>query len=222
MLINKLAKTVAYKDKVYEEIKSAIIADKLTSEGPLNERLLAETLGISRTPVREALQMLEHEGWVKTEPWKGTYVLDITEQDIEEVFQLRMTLEPLVIELIIQTLKDEHCRNLDEFFRIQTKFSEEMNADDFIKTDRDFHMYLAELTGNRRLIQILSNLSDMMRRLGIKAIKSKIRYEETLQEHAKLIKELKRRDLSKARQATIYHILRTKENVYLHFKNNNK
>lgn len=217
MNINKLSKAVSYKEKVYNEIKSAIITQRLKPGEQLNERVLAEKLGISRTPVREALQMLEKEGWVRTEPWKGTYVLDITEQDIEEVFQLRMALETLVIDLIIQRISEEHIDKLEEFLQKQTEYCDESKADEFIKVDRDFHMYLAYLTGNKRLIQILNNLSDMMRRLGIRAIKTEERYIETLQEHASIIKGIKARNLSNARQAMMYHILRTKENVYKHW-----
>lgn len=218
MRLRKLDRAVSYKEKVYEEIKSAIIAERLKPGQQLNERKLAEELGISRTPVREAIQMLESEGWVKTEPWKGTYVLDITEQDIEEVFQLRMSLETLVIELIIQKIDQKEINRLDEFVKQQVDYCKEYRADEFIRTDRDFHMYLADLTGNRRLIQILNNLSDMMRRLGIKAIKTQERYKETIEEHKNIVKGLKEKNLLKAKEAMMHHVLKTKENVYKHWK----
>lgn len=214
MVLNKLEKATSYKEGVYNELKQAIIGQRLRPEEQLNERNLAEKLGISRTPVREALHMLEKEGWVITEPWKGTYVLDLTEEDIEEVFQLRMALEPLVIELITERLSKENLERLDELYAEQTKYQQCFDADAFISTDRHFHMYLTDLTKNKRLIQILNNLSDMMQRLGIQAVAHQARYQETLDEHARIIAELKKRNLIKARQAMIYHVLRTKEHVY--------
>lgn len=217
-MINKVEKTVSYKDRVYKEIKSAIISQRLKAGEQLNERMLAEQMGISRTPVREALSMLENEGWILTEPWKGTFVLDLTLQDVEEVFQMRMVLEPLVVELIIPKLDEKICGAMQDILNEQQKHMQELNADEFIRVDRDFHMFLCDLTGNKRLIQVLGNLSDMLQRLGIKAISQEARYKEVLDEHAKIINALLDNDPVKAKQAMLYHILRTKEYVYKHWE----
>ncbi|MEN6411324.1 MAG: GntR family transcriptional regulator [Veillonellales bacterium] len=219
MEITQVAKAVSYKEKIYEEIKTAIINRVLKPGEQLNERILADKLGISRTPLREAFKRLETEGWVVTEAWKGTYVTEITAEDIEEVSQLRMTLEVMVIELIIQKITPGQLLKIKELHQNQAQLGDEFKAGDFIELDRNFHMYLAELTGNKRLIQILANLSDMMRRLGITAIQTAKRYRETLQEHAGIITALEAKDLVKAKQAVLFHVLNTQKNIYKHWEN---
>jgi Transcriptional regulators len=219
MGLTKLARAISCKEQVYEKLKTAIINQVLKPGERLNERILAENLGISRTPLREALHRLESEGWIFTKPWKGTYVSNITEQDIEEVFQLRGTLEIMVIELITQQMNPEQLLRIDEIHQMQIRLGDEFKAGEFIEIDKSFHMYLAELTGNKRLIQILGNLSDMMQRLGITAIQTNERYRETLQEHTSIIDSLKTKDIIKAKQDMLYHVLKTRKTVYRHWKN---
>lgn len=221
MGITQVAKTVSYKEKIYEEIKTAIINQVLKPGEQLNERALAEKLGISRTPLREAFKRLETEGWVVTEARRGTYVTEITEQDIEEVFQLRMALEVMVIELIIQKIAPGQLLNMKKIHQNQAKLGDECKAGDFIEQDRKFHLYLAELTGNKKLLQILANLSDMMRRLGVAALHTAERYQETLQEHSGIIEALEMQDLAKAKQAVLSHVLNTQKAAYRHWRDQN-
>lgn len=219
MVLNQLEKAVSYKEKVYDELKSAIIALRLKPGEALNERSLADTLGISRTPVREALQRLENEGLVVTEPWKGTRVKEITAEDIEEVFQLRLALEPLAVELAIHNMSDGDDAVIEQLHNEQRRHWENYDADEFIKADMKLHTFLVNLSGNKRLIQIIGNLIDSMRRLGISAIQTEERCRETMEEHSALIKALKERDLPQARQAMTYHVLRTRATVYRLLKN---
>lgn len=218
MQLNALDKAVSYKDKVYQEIKRAIINQELEPGKPLNERVLAEELGISRTPVREALRLLENEGWVRTEPWKGTYIINLTQEDIEEVFQLRMVLEVMVIEMVVVQIDDDTLAKIDEFYHIQSKLGEEFKAYEFIEFDRNFHMYLAERAGNRRTVQIMKNLNDIMCWIGVKAVQTKKRYRQSLDEHEAIIKALKARDAVGAKQAMMHHMNMTRDAVYQHWK----
>ena len=168
--MEKIEKAVTYKDKVYREIKGAIIAQKIISGEVLNERKLAEELGISRTPVREALQMLVNDGWLSVEPWKGAYVNPITEKVLTEVFQVRLALENLAIELIVDKISDEELDTISEIIVKQEKLKENYQADEFIRVDREFHMVIAGITENKILIDMLNNLSDMIRRIGVQAV----------------------------------------------------
>lgn len=218
MRVNKVEKAVSYKDRVYSELKDAIIAHRLKPGEAINERMLAEEMGISRTPVREALQMLEKEGWILTEPWKGTYVLDMTEQDIQEVFNLRMVLEPLVLELIINKMDEKNGRIISDILQKQVESWKESGAQEFINIDRNFHMSLANLTGSKRLIQILSDLSDMMRRLGIEVMAQAGRHQEVLNEHMKVIEALLAKNLPAAKKAMLNHLEKTQDTFYKHRK----
>jgi len=216
--MEKIEKVVTYKDKVYKEIKAAIIAQKIKPCEILNERKLAEELGISRTPVREALQMLVNDGWVSVEPWKGAYVNPITEQVLTEVFQVRLALESLAMELIVEKISIEELDTISEILVKQEKLKENYQADEFIKVDREFHMVLAGITNNKILIDMLNNLSDMIRRIGVQAVQDVNRYMETLDEHYNILNALKEKNKAGSVYAMQQHILLTKENVFNRFK----
>lgn len=214
MGLPKVAKAASFKEQIYQKLKTAIINQVLQPGEQIHERMLAESLGISRTPLREALHRLESEGWIVTEAWKGTYVSPITEQDIKDIFQLREMLEIKVIELIVQQITSEQLRKLDEFHQMQIRLDDKCKVGEFIEIDRKFHMYLAELTGNKRLVQILDNLSDMIRRLGVASIHTNERYREILQEHTNIINSLKTNDPIKAKEGMLDHVLKTGNTIY--------
>jgi len=216
--MEKIEKAVSYKDKVYKEIKSAIISQKIKSGEILNERKLAEELGISRTPVREALQMLVNDGWVIVEPWKGAYMNPITEKGLIEVFQVRLALEVLAIELIMDKISEQDIRTLTNILLKQEKLQENYQADEFIIVDREFHMVIAQMTDNKILIDVLNNLSDMIRRIGVQAVQDVNRFIETLDEHSHILIALKERNKEKAVEAMKEHILLTRENVFKRFE----
>lgn len=216
--MEKIEKAVSYKNKVYRELKTAIISQKIKSGELLNERKLADELGISRTPVREALQMLVNDGWVIVEPWKGAYVSPINEKVLTEVFQVRLALESLAIEIIADSIDGRHLESLSNILKKQEKLKENYQADDFIKVDREFHMAIAHITENKILIDMLNNLSDMIRRIGVQAVQDVNRYIETLDEHTSILNALKKKNKGEAIKAIREHILITKDNVLKRFQ----
>ncbi|MFT9846342.1 GntR family transcriptional regulator [Aneurinibacillus sp. REN35] len=211
MPFSKIEQPQSFKQHAYEKIKNAIIDHQILPGEPLFERNLSESLGISRTPIREAIQLLELEGWVQSIPRKGTFVCNISRQDVEEVLQLRKANEALVMELLIPTITEEKMEDIDRIYGHQSV--EKENNQRFISIDKDFHIYLAELSGNRRLAQYMQTLSDQMRWFGIQALNLPDRAEQTLHEHAVIIEGIKNRDVEQAKQAVIEHIDRTREAV---------
>ncbi|MET3504670.1 GntR family transcriptional regulator [Halalkalibacter oceani] len=209
--MRKINKFVSYTDQVYKELKSNILLGKISTGTFLQERTIAEKLGVSRTPVREALKRLEVEGWVETIPWKGVIVKEIEEQDVIEVFQCRLANEIFMIKLITPNLTDEQIKDLQDIFLKMKVAQQEGKGDELIDEDREFHMYLAKLTNNSRLIQFLDNLSDQILRLGVKAITKEFRSDEALSEHEKLLEALERRSVEAAVQAMEEHINQTHE-----------
>ncbi|MFY0542907.1 GntR family transcriptional regulator [Brevibacillus sp. H7] len=208
---SKIEQGQSLKETVYEEIKNAIINHSIPPGAPLYERYLSESLGVSRTPVREAIQLLEREGWVYSVPRKGTFVCNISLQNAEEVLQLRKAIESLTMELLIPIITDEQIEKLEQIYGLQS--SKKENNKEFISIDKDFHHALAELSGNRRLVQLMQTLSDQMRWIGIRAVLLPGRTEQTLQEHLAILEGLKRRDLEQAKQAVLAHIEHTRNAV---------
>jgi DNA-binding GntR family transcriptional regulator len=204
-------KTISLKQQTFESIKNAIINQTILPGQILYERQLSEMLGISRTPVRESIPLLEMEGWVKSVPRKGTFVSNISEKDVEEVIQLRRANESLVVELLIPTISDSEIENIEKMYGVQAQLKQNINQ--FIMTDKDFHIYLAELSGNQRLANLMKTLSDQLRWFGVRALNTPNRNEQTLNEHAAIIDSIKNRDVERAKKAVVNHINHTQEAI---------
>lgn len=212
--MTKIDKVVSYKQKVYERLKEDIITGKIHQGEVLNERKLSDTLGISRTPIREALQVLEAEGWVIVEPWKGIYVKKFTNEDMENVLNVRRSLEVLAVESTIHNLKDYDIKRLEAILEEQAGLREKYDADLFISIDRKFHELISELANNSVLTSMLNIISDKVRCLGIKALHTHERYIETLKEHTAILEAIKNREVDVAKKAMEYHMIQTSKTVY--------
>jgi uncharacterized HTH-type transcriptional regulator ydhC len=197
---------------VYQKIKSAILNEMYEPNQILNERKLAEEFQISRTPVREALKILEGEGWVKIIPWKGAIVNQITQKEIDEIFQIRLIIEPAIIELLQNKIDYKKRIYLDRLYENQKKSE---SKKEFILADRVFHMTFVEWTENLQLIEMVKDLNDRIYMVGHKAINSKDskREKESLEEHYKIIQALKNNDIMLAKNFMIAHIIETKNNI---------
>lgn len=209
---NTILKFSPYKEKIYEDLKNAIIKNVFKPNEVLNERKIAERLGISRTPVRDAIKLLEFEGWVNTIPWKGTYVSDLQKKDVKEVIQLRRALECLAIELI-ENILEEDVNNLNAILDRMTEYAKNNELDKYMIEDRMFHLYLANLSGNSRLIQIFSNLSDHIYRLGIRAILLEGRTLQSTEEHMLILNALAIGDIETAKKYVTYHLENTEKAI---------
>lgn len=216
--MGEMEKSVAYKEKVFDRIKQGIIAQEYPAGYLLNERKLAKELDVSRTPVREAIQMLEREGWVEVIPWRGAMVQPVIISDIEETFQLRMAIEPLIIDLILDKMGEEELQKIEEIWEEQARLAEAKEAELFILRDQDFHLFLASLTKNRRLQLIMGQLRDTHLRMGVEAIQQETRFEGTLEEHRGIIDALKAKQYLKARQAMLDHLLATQRSMIRHIE----
>ena len=196
----------------YQKIKAAILNEMYEPNQILNERKLAEEFQISRTPVREALKILEGEGWVKIIPWKGAIVNQITQKEIDEIFQIRLIIEHAIIELLQNKIDYKKRAYLDKLYENQKKTK---TKKEFILADREFHMTFAEWTENLQLIEMVKGLNDRIYMVGHKAINSKDskREEESLEEHYKIIQALKNNDIMLAKNFMIAHVIETKNNI---------
>ncbi|MEX6494407.1 GntR family transcriptional regulator [Fusobacterium animalis] len=196
----------------YQKIKAAILNEIYEPNQILNERKLAEEFQISRTPVREALKILEGEGWVKIVPWKGAIVNQITQKEIDEIFQIRLIIEPAIIELLQNKIDYKKRAYLDKLYENQKRTK---TKKEFILADREFHMTFAEWTENLQLIEMIKGLNDRIYMVGHKAINSKDskREEESLEEHYRIIQALKNNDIMMAKNFMIAHVIETKNNT---------
>ncbi|RLL41137.1 GntR family transcriptional regulator [Oceanobacillus piezotolerans] len=176
------------KSQAVESIRNAIIQGVLKNDEMITEKLVKEKFGISRTPFREAIQLLEAQGWVYTVPYTGTYVKPITMTDIDEVFEMRSIIESSIVRFL-----QERKISIDELKLVMKNMEDRMEdfSDyEFMQEDQAFHYKLYELTNNKRLISVYNQVSDMMLRIGVNVLYKKERRLEVIKEHNDIVKGL--------------------------------
>jgi DNA-binding GntR family transcriptional regulator len=206
------------KEMAFEAIKDAILSNKLEPGRIYNEQGLAKQLGISKTPVREALLDLSARGFVRFLPRKGVMINVLTEEDIHDLYEFRNALETAIVRHITPLLT---LNQMEEIERIHRKESEAIGRDDrrgYLRIDREFHLYLASLSRNRYMVTALENIRDLVDWMGSKALLRKERMMEVQDEHALIIERLRERDTEGAASMMERHIQITKENVLRNYQ----
>jgi DNA-binding GntR family transcriptional regulator len=143
-------KPVSLRDQVFNAIQNAIVEGHLRPGDHIREQELTKSLKVSRTPVREALALLDREGLVRLEPNRGWFVQEFDERDVREIFIMRTTLENLGAELIVPLLEPKHITHLEALIQKQIEAVEQHQQTGAL--DLEFHCYLMKTTGNRRLL----------------------------------------------------------------------
>ena len=201
------------RDVVFNTLRHAILKGELEPGERLMEIALAQKLGVSRTPIREAIRKLELEGLVVMVPRKGAEVADITEKDLRDVLEVRTALEELSIELAMKNMNDDDYKQLIEANKLFAKDSE---GDDLIKiaeADVAFHELIYMATGNKRLIQMINNLREQMYRYRLEYIKDKSTHARLVDEHNRIIDAMVKNDVAAAKAAIKLHVENQEENI---------
>ena len=209
-----LEKQLSYKERVYKEIKNGILTGQYPPGSVMNERKLSAELGISRTPIREALQMLARDGWLQMEIYKGAVVREFDPHSMWELTRVRCALELSAIEDAVRNLTDADLLKLRQIQEKQQALLSHYNPDEFISLDRAFHSYIYQLSHNKELIKLVSNYYDMFRFLGMQALgKTEQRRATTIAEHLAILEAMERRDPEGAIQAMKAHMDETANNI---------
>ncbi|MCD7715578.1 MAG: GntR family transcriptional regulator [Lachnospiraceae bacterium] len=201
------------RDVVFQTLRQAILRGEIRPGERLMEIHLAQKLGVSRTPVREAIRMLELEGLVTTIPRRGAVVADITVSDMEDVLEVRLALEELAVQIVCKKLTREQ---LDELKGLAAGFGRTLDGNDVgacAQADMAFHEAIYNATGNKRLVQILNNLREQMYRYRMEYLKDRSSHQVLAEEHAEILQALEDRDEQKALEATRRHIARQREHI---------
>ncbi|MDO4615997.1 MAG: GntR family transcriptional regulator [Lachnospiraceae bacterium] len=201
------------RDLVFHTLRRAIMQGYLKPGERLMEIKLANRMGVSRTPIREAIRMLELEGLVVMIPRKGAQVAKITERDLREVLEVRMGLEQLAVQFATERITEEQLAALCDASREFEKTVKSGDLTEIAEADVRFHDLLYAATGNGRLVQLLNNLREQMYRYRIEYLKSQEIRESLVQEHDSLCEKLKDRDLDGARTIMKSHIQRQEESI---------
>lgn len=194
------------RDIVFNTLRQAILRGELEPGERLMEIALANKLGVSRTPIREAIRKLELEGLVTMIPRKGAVVASISEKDMRDVLEVRVTLDELAVSLACKNFTDEAVKDLKA---AQDRFENAIIAHDIMKivdADVAFHDVIYNYTNNARLIQMINNLRETMYRYRLEYIKDARNHSILINEHNDIIDGLVRRDVEGVKKAIHIHI----------------
>ena len=194
------------RDVVFHTLRQSILKGELQPGDRLLEIPLAKKLGVSRTPIREALRKLELEGLVLMIPRRGAEVAGITEKGLRDVLEVRRSLEELAIELAVQRMND---RDIDDLEKARVAFRESLSQNDEIRiaqADENFHDVIYRGTYNDKLIQMLNNLRDQMYRYRLEYIKDVGKRQVILVEHENILNAVRTRNPELGRRAMREHI----------------
>ncbi|MCG0277895.1 MAG: GntR family transcriptional regulator [Thermanaeromonas sp.] len=203
---SKLENYKPLREIVFETLREAILAGHLKPGERLMEVQLAEEMGVSRTPVREAIRKLELEGLVVMVPRKGAYVADISTKDIADVFEIRGALEALAAALACERITEEELEELERLLVKIAECAEKNDLETLVQLDTQFHDILYRASRNDRLVQIINNLREHIQRFRTSSLATPGRKRETVEEHKALVEAIASRNVELAQRLAQEHI----------------
>jgi GntR family transcriptional regulator, rspAB operon transcriptional repressor len=203
-------------DEVYESLRQAILTHVFLPGQRLQIQDIAAKLGVSLTPVRQAIQRLSTEGLIEVQPRSGTYVASLSATDIEETFDIRCALECLAAEKAVERITDEELRHLRELLVALQKPAQEEEAIRQHEADNyEFHATLLRAAGNRRLMDMVESLKANIQMTRVHQVEGYRgdRFAQEQIEHEAIYRALEARDSAALQTALRRHILRAKESL---------
>ncbi|MBR4410653.1 MAG: GntR family transcriptional regulator [Firmicutes bacterium] len=196
---------------VYEELKRQILVGEIAPGTRMMEVELADVMGVSRTPVREAIRKLEKEGLVTIEPRKGAYASNISIKDMVDVLEVRQGLEGMAAAIASGKITE---RQKAELLNVVEKYKaavESANIEEIIKYDEEFHSMIISISGNKTLMQVFSTVQELALRFRYIYYDDFNRYESMPREHQLIEEAIMSGDAEKARVAAGDHVSKLKE-----------
>ncbi len=194
------------RDVVFNTLRQAILRGELKPGERLMEIQLANKLGVSRTPIREAIRKLELEGLVLMIPRKGAEVADITEKSLIDVLEVRRALEELAVQLTCDRITEEELIELRQAAENFKKTLKSKDITEIAEADVKFHDVIYIATKNQKLIQLLNNLHEQMYRYRIEYLKDSEVYPKLIGEHEEIIGRITNREKKEASRIVCQHI----------------
>jgi len=207
---------VSFKQKAYTALKNAIVSMDIyrnRDEIRLDERKLAQDFGISRTPVREAMAQLESEGFVRSVPRRGIYVVRKTKREVIELITAWAALEGMAARLITQNARTEEIAALRKMFATFEDGEARAHLDEYSEANIEFHQTIIRMSKNSVLTHLAENLFTHMRMIRRKTIGEQDRVERSIRDHINIIEALEARDTDRAEDLVRNHALGLAEHV---------
>lgn len=206
-------KTVSLADQVFEQIEKDVLNGTYKRGDILTESKLSANLGVSRTPIREALRRLEQEHLIK-ETGKGAVVIGISKDDLEDIFLVRKKLESLVCKSVAEKHTSEQLNELKETLELQEYYVQKEDPDRIKQMDNKFHDLLYKFSERNIFCEILTPLHNKIQKYRQVALTNKSRAEASYSEHLAIYEAIKKGDAEGAYNLSVKHV----ENAYNHIK----
>ncbi|MDD7402626.1 MAG: GntR family transcriptional regulator [Butyribacter sp.] len=199
--------------KVFNKIREDILAGNYQEKDELKEAAISKALGVSRTPVREALRQLELEGLVTIVPNKGAYVNGITAQDIYDIYVIRSYLEGLCAKWACEHITKEQIDELEEIIYLSEFHIQKEHWEQIFELDNRFHLYLYKACGSKILEHILSDYHHYVERVRKNTLSSQERARTASMEHKAILNAVINKDEEKAEKLANEHIFQSLANI---------
>ncbi len=204
--------------RVFNAIENAILNGEYKDGDSLNELKISKELGVSRTPVREALMQLELEGLVNNIPNKGAVVVGVSEQDTRDIYEIRIRIEGLAAKLCTEKITDEELHALENALEkivdLQEFFLLKNDTEQIWKLDGDFHKIIYDASRSRPLRFMLSNFHNYIKKARDNSLHTEGRAEKTVAEHRAILSAIKNNDGDLAEKLTAEHITNAEVNLF--------
>lgn len=211
--IETYSKPSDLKNWAYETIKRKILDVEVNAGDQLRIELLAEQLGTSRTPIREALLKLETEGLVRAASRVGFFVRGITKKDLQELFELREILESYAAEKAAVSIEEKDIEKLEEYQRRAGKAITAGDRAEFMNMEIEIHSLVLRKAGNIRLIQMIESIKDLIHRERVLSLQSSENIDESFKEHQQIANAIASKNAKLAGRAMRSHILAVKKRM---------
>lgn len=202
------------RSQVFNKIQDDIINGRYEPGDSLVETKLAEELGVSRTPVREAIRQLELEGLVTYIPNKGVYVTGITEQDIEDIYTIRSLVEGLAVRWAIERIEAHQLKELEETVGLMEYYTDKGDMEQVTKLDTRFHDIIYDACKSKVLKNTLKNLLRYIKKARLSSLKVPKRAHQALKEHGQILEAFKNHEPEKGERLMIRHISQASLNLH--------
>ena len=216
LAIEPIDTSFSFKNKAYAALKNVIVSMDVYRDRQdirLDERQLAQDFGVSRTPVREAMAQLEREGFVRSVPRRGIYVVRKTRIEVIEMITAWAALESMAARLITEHASKEDIAALRNMFATFEDGALRAHLDEYSEANIEFHQSIIRMSGNSVLISLAENLFTHMRMIRRKTIAEKDRVERSIRDHMNIIEALEARDTARAEELVRNHALGLAEHV---------
>ena len=202
--------------QIFNRIRDDILSGNYTPGEELKEATLGKQLGVSRTPVREALRQLDLEGLVEIAPNRGAKVIGISRKDVEDIYHMRARLEGLAARKAAEQIKEEELAELEEVILLSEFHVKKLESKQMVRLDGRFHEIMYRASGSRMLEHVLTDFLHNVKMARSHSVKTEHRAQESVKEHKRILEAIRQRDGDLAEQLANEHIQHVIENLDLH------